>query len=74
MTQYLFSFQYKLMLIFLMAILSTSGAYSQTLEQQSAELDNIANAATETTSTKAIAVANAFDRLMLPFLDAEKSN
>jgi hypothetical protein len=72
MTQYLFSFQYKLMLIFLMAILSTSGAYSQTLEQQSAELDNIANAATETTSIKAIAVANAFDRLMLPFLDAEK--
>gem|GEM_PF-3875694 len=72
MTQYLFSFQHKLMLIFLMAIFSTSGAYSQTLEQQSAELDNIANAATETTSIKAIAVANAFDRLMLPFLDAEK--
>lgn len=55
-----------------MAILSTSGAYSQTLEQQSTELDNIANAAAETTSIKTVAVANAFDRLMLPFLDAEK--
>ena len=55
-----------------MAILSTSGAFSQTLEQQSAELDNIANAATETTSAKAVAVANAFDHLMLPFLDTEK--
>lgn len=72
MTRYAFSVVYKLSFFLLLAIFCMNSAHSQTLEQQAAELDKIANTETETTTDRAVAVAQAFDHLILPFLDTEK--